>query len=176
MASSAYRARKKALPALPANLGALNIQGVWAQTVTNRQFLLFDHQVPGGGDRVVCFCSADDLVTLCRSDSVYMDGTFRTAPHLFVQLFTLHGFVGEKQVPLVYALLTSKTANLYRCLFQQLKAHAANANLNLRPQKIMSDFESGLRAAIVIEFAHVRTFLSYMVDFNGATQSAIITM
>ena len=106
MASSAYRARRDSLPPLPANLAALQIQGRWAQTTQHQAFLLFDEQ--NGNDRIICFCSEEDLQQMCDSDVLYMDGTFSTAPRMFAQLYTIHGFLQGKQMPLAYALLTGK--------------------------------------------------------------------
>ena len=102
MASSAYRARRDSLPPLPANLAALQIQGRWAQTTQHQAFLLFDEQ--NGNDRIICFCSEEDLQQMCDSDVLYMDGTFNTAPRMFAQLYTIHGFLQGKQMPLAYAM------------------------------------------------------------------------
>jgi len=49
------------------------------------------------------------LRALARSDCVYIDGTFRTAPHPYTQFVTVHGLYHGFVVPLVFCLLTGKT-------------------------------------------------------------------
>ena len=53
-----------------------------------------------------------------------MDGTLKTVPTLFRQLYSIHapagGNVNFRLVPLVYALMTMKNEELYEKLFQEL--------------------------------------------------------
>jgi hypothetical protein len=81
-----------------------------------------------------------------------MDGTFDACPAIFAQLFTLHAFVDGKLLPLVYCLLANKSAAIYTNVFQVLKNAAAAAGYHLQPTTIMSDFETGLIAAVATEF------------------------
>ncbi|XP_072166773.1 uncharacterized protein [Diadema setosum] len=152
LASSAYRSRKKHLPPLPRELADLQLVAPWSQTATGDQFVLFDQTLPDNRNRIICFCSEEDLHQLCATNTLYMDGTFGMAPPLFMQLYTIHGFVHGKQLPLVYALLTGKTVQIYTELFRHLKNKAAELQNALNPQKIMTDFESGLRRAVMAEF------------------------
>ena len=54
--------------------------------------------------------------------SIWMaDGTFKTVPSLFVQLYTIHGLVGGSYpfrdghlLPCIYVLLPGKSSNLYQ--------------------------------------------------------------
>ena len=52
-----------------------------------------------------------------------MNGTFKTAPTVFRQLYTIHANIGSESnvriVPLVYSLMSAKSEELYRTLFQQ---------------------------------------------------------
>ncbi|POG62753.1 hypothetical protein GLOIN_2v1810198 [Rhizophagus irregularis DAOM 181602=DAOM 197198] len=53
-----------------------------------------------------------------------MDGTFKTVPTIFKQLYTIHGSVGDSEnskiMPLVFSLMSSKSEEYYRALFQNL--------------------------------------------------------
>ena len=53
-----------------------------------------------------------------------MDGTFKTSPSLFTQMYTIHGRLGPNNgdpiVPLIYSLMTSKSEQFYRILFQEI--------------------------------------------------------
>ena len=73
-----------------------------------------------------------------------MDGTFKTVPTVFRQLYTIHAPVGGENsriLPLVYSLITSKSEEIYRSLFEELVDFAAENDLTLQPSIILTDFE-----------------------------------
>ena len=74
-----------------------------------------------------------------------MDGTFKTVPTIFTQLYTIHGRVGgndnSRILPLVYALMSGKSEECYRQLFQDLIDFSDEENIQLYPQFILTDFE-----------------------------------
>ena len=55
----------------------------------------------------------------------FMDGTFKVAPELFFQVFTLHALINNRAMPLLYILMPSKTEEDYTCIFCAI--------VNLRP-------------------------------------------
>ena len=79
-----YRARRRNMPPLPATRADINIQGQWSTTNDNNRFLL--HQ----DDQMIIFSIDENLQKLSEADQVFMDGTFKVAPALFMQLFSLH--------------------------------------------------------------------------------------
>ena len=119
MASSAYRARKRNLPRLPQDIHEFVIENEWAETLDGQQFLLFDDRLENG--RIGCFCAQEDLQMMCRVDELYIDGTFSCAPRLFSQLYTIHGFFEEKQVPLRYADPAHVTRYITQNIFEVMK-------------------------------------------------------
>jgi hypothetical protein len=61
----------------------------------------------------IIFSCHTNLKFLSTSSKIYVDGTFLHCTNFFKQLFTVHGY----NVPLVFALLTDKTAQSYEhCL------------------------------------------------------------
>lgn len=60
---------------------------------------------------------------------------------MFMQLFTINGFVHGQQFSLVYALLPSKTQADYNRMFTYLKEELQNQGLQMSPQSVMADFE-----------------------------------
>lgn len=71
-----------------------------------------------------------------------MDGTFKTVPNLFYQLYTIHAPVGQlHSVPLVYVLMTSKKEELYKLMLQELSDFAAENHIELCPEVIITDLE-----------------------------------
>lgn len=91
-----------------------------------------------GNDRVLIFSTRRNLSLLAQSRNWYADGTFKTTPMLFQQLYTIHGILNNNVLPAVFALLPSKSENTYNKVFEQLML----LEPNLHPSSIMTDFES----------------------------------
>ena len=89
-----------------------------------------------------------------------MDGTFKSSPSLFRQLYTIHGRIGpnigDPIVPLIYSLMTSKSEQFYRILFQEVIEKADIFGIELNPAVIITDFEQAAINAAKTEFQNVR--------------------
>ena len=76
-----------------------------------------------------------------------MDGTFKTAPPGWYQLYTIHFDLDRVSYPAVYALLKSKTRQTYTKLFRFLQKHAAASQRSFRATQITMDFEQAAISA-----------------------------
>ena len=89
-----------------------------------------------------------------------MDGTFWTAPKHFFQLFTIHGTVGGKSMPFIYAFMGDKREESYRAVFRKLRERVfqllPDFNVQARWTHMMSDFENGSIAAFRDIFPEVK--------------------
>ena len=97
-------------PVQPATLQNLIVAPAeWTLTrgPTPRRFLLYDNGV-NAHRRIIMFGTDECLDTLCDSSDVFMDGTFKTAPKLFMQLYVIHRCLGDTTVPLVLHVLREK--------------------------------------------------------------------
>ena len=126
-------------PPLPRNLDELNISHPYDKTLRGDSFLQYDSNI--NGDRLIIFYTPQCLRLLCESETIFSDGTFKTSPRLFFQLYTVHGLVGNEVYPLAYCLTTRKTERSYTEIFSVLQEHAARANMNLNPLRVIIDFE-----------------------------------
>ncbi|KAK9738131.1 hypothetical protein QE152_g10123 [Popillia japonica] len=74
---------------------------------TRRNFLLYD----SGSEKnhILFFSTRRNLQLLSQRGHWYADGTLKTVPLLFNQLYTIHGLKEDASVPLVYALLPNRT-------------------------------------------------------------------
>ena len=82
---------------VPDNLRNLEIPPAYKTTATGAEFLLFDS---GPEDkRILIFSTARNLDLMSRCNHWYMDGTFKTTPLLFAQLYTIHGVKYNSVIP-----------------------------------------------------------------------------
>ena len=66
-------------------------------------------------------------------------------PYIYYQSYTLHGRIGKKFLPLVYALLPNKKKATYDEFFGVIKLMTPDCN----PSQIMLDFEKGAISSLV---------------------------
>ena len=89
-----------------------------------------------------------------------MDGTFKTVPTLFHQLYTIHAPVGGEDnsriFPMVYVLMTSRSEEIYKRLFEELfelgEQDGEQDDQDLSPPIIITDFEQAVINAVQSEF------------------------
>ena len=72
-----------------------------------------DNQIVIIGDR-------DLIKDFKKSDIIFCDGTFKTSPEGFDQLYMLHGIVDGRNVPFFYCLLGSRKNELYERMFKEI--------------------------------------------------------
>lgn len=137
MKKTVQNIRKRAngfLP-IPQSLQELNIPEEF-RVLNREEFLLFDSGKEDEG-RILIFSTNRNLEILSESVNWYGDGTFKTTPPLFTQLYSLHVIKNNVNIPLIYALLPNKTAETYKKLFTAL----TTLKENLHPETYMADFE-----------------------------------
>jgi len=74
----------------------------------------------GNYDKIIIFGTEGFLKRLCSSEIVFMDGTFKSAPKLFMQIYTLHSFVMGFMVPMVSMLSFKYVAHLLLYIFHYI--------------------------------------------------------
>ena len=97
--------RSQCMPPLPKNLQEILMPETRRLTKNNQNFSL--HQEEG----ILIFATKQGLEFLVRSKNVLSDGTFKTAPAPFSQIYTIFGTAGsndEWKIPVVWALLGSR--------------------------------------------------------------------
>lgn len=162
------RARRKNLPPNPRSLADLGeIPNAFRKSLLGETFLLHDSGPPEedlsddededertaeGGRRVLVFATRRNIEMLCESSIWFLDGTFKVAPTIFAQVFTIIGLRrrniddGEGvPIPLVYALLSGKSTDMYAEVLRVVRNAVEDFRIDpCVPLKIMSDFELGI--------------------------------
>ena len=130
-----YNARRENFPPLPKTKEEVHLEGTWTETTNSRRFVLHQDQ------EMVILSTDSSLQILATTDTLLMDGTFKAAPKIYKQLFTIHGVYRGHCIPLVSLTV-----------IDQLKRKMAEKELILNPTKLMCDFEAGLIPALRTHF------------------------
>jgi hypothetical protein len=151
------RVRKTNTPLEPKSLEQINIPDSFCHTFNEELFLVKNLEI--GSERILLFTTKANIQHLSLSPFWIMNGTFKTVPRIFYQLYTIHAPVGAEEnsriLPLVYALMSGKSKELYQALFQNLIEFAEESNISLRPSTILTDFEKAAIDASHEEFSGV---------------------
>ncbi len=140
-----YRARRRIVPPLPTIQSEVVILPPYTTSLNNGRFF----QCGMNNNDILIFTTQENVNALVNAQVIFMDGTFKTVPQLYKQLFVIHDIVGERLMPRVYALMAHKDVQSYSAVFQWLNQFARQSQLEIRPQTVVSDFESSLHAALL---------------------------
>lgn len=108
------------------------------------------------GKAFVIFTTKLNLQTLCSADTLLMDGTFKSCPKPFYQLYTILAYINTFYMPLVFALLPDKTQATYETLLHYLLQQCDGTGLKCEPQQILTDFERAAMNAVQANFTQSR--------------------
>ncbi|KAF0987998.1 LOW QUALITY PROTEIN: hypothetical protein HZS_7399, partial [Henneguya salminicola] len=75
----------------------------------------------------------------------YYDGPFKTCPLIFTQLYTIHVFISDKIIPVLYTLLPNKSTIIDDRIYAPF----------LSPSRIIIDFEKSALRSIQTKFPDV---------------------
>jgi hypothetical protein len=120
-------------------------------------FLLRESKVVD--DMILIFSTKFELEKLIRANFWIMDGTFKTVPNIFLQIYKIHAPVGgiiSRILSLVYVLMSSRNEQLFedlidicdsygfelnpKCIITYFKKAAINAVSNIFPQCIQKGY------------------------------------
>lgn len=136
-----WQNRTKSLPPLPKNIDVHDaLSSIKIVTSKNENFLIENDKE----NNVAIFSCKTNLDVLSESETILLDGTFRYCAAFFLQLFTIHCVINNNYIPLVFCLLTGKKEELYESLFTKIKKLCPN----LRPKRILVDFEKAIHNAV----------------------------
>ena len=140
------RARKRALNVPPESetFDTLVIPEAYKKTSKGDRFLLYDSGTGSENQRLLIFGTASNIDMLNTSNIWLADGTFKTAPNLFYQLYVIHALKGGPNIledghllPSLFILLSNKSENIYGRMWEQIKILCPNAC----PSHLIVDFE-----------------------------------
>ena len=154
--SSLYRHRSITLPPLPTTIHDIDFAAInqeWSRTNRGSRFMR-KHDTQFG---ITIFTTLEQLQLLASSRFNLADGTFKTAPPPYAQIYTIHGVENNRRVPLVFALMMNKATADYQRLFQLLHRYTNRAaNRVWSPRLFVTDYETGMLNAVATELPNTR--------------------
>lgn len=135
---------------------------------------------PDDPDRIVFMGSQGLLDELAKASTCFADGTFKSVPNMFCQLYTLRCPVGNKYATCAYFLLPNKSRRTYERMIDMLKAKVPRLNVSEIlvdfEQAAISAFADGLNVNVSCCFFHLRQSvrrklgeLGLIVRYNAET-------
>ena len=134
-----YKTRRKELPKLPQYFSDIVIPDHLQNSATNERFLQRSAEI--GDKKIFIFTTPKLMECLCRSSTVFGDGTFYCVPRPFSQLYILHGIINGQTLPLAFCLLPDKSNNVYIKMLKEICHISVEMHLLFNPQNVMIDFE-----------------------------------
>lgn len=147
------RRRASAFPPVPTTIQDVAITGEWSRTWHDKNFLT--HIDNGWG--VAIFATDKSLRILASCSTIFVDGTFRSAPSPYYQLVTIHGLYREAVIPLCFCLSTGKSLAQYRHILHEICVKIRGVTRRRwRPDTAICDFELALILALETELRGIR--------------------
>ena len=129
----------------------IRIHDLYKRTSNDEQFLLYDSGQET--QRILIFGTHQNLEMLQLSRVWLADGTFKTAPLLFTQLYVIHALCGGPDLmkdghllPSLVILLTNKSEATYTRMWHNVQLLCPQAD----PSEMLFDFEK----AAINSFEH----------------------
>lgn len=146
------RARRRVNPSPPNPTSRTGFEIPQKYTVTSdgRRFLMYDSGLEDA-DRILIFSTDENLDAMMTNTNWFIDGTFKCAPDIYFQVYTIHVFKSGAVIPVVYALLPNKQRTTYVKLFS-----AINGLRRFAPTTIMTDFEMATINVVKATYPTVR--------------------
>ncbi|CAF1068910.1 unnamed protein product, partial [Brachionus calyciflorus] len=139
-------AKTEDIPALPKIKSDISLTFDRFKLISSyKNFILYD---TNDTDRIITFASKLQIEILSKSTRWHIDGTFKSCPNLYKQLFTVHALFEKEMYLCSFILLVNKTNDIYQKAFTELVSAAEDMGYTLQPKKIMSDFELAAIKAI----------------------------
>lgn len=109
-------------------------------TSRGRKFLQFDSGM-FDENRIVIFSTEENIDHFHHSKTIVIDGTFKSSPSNFEQLFTVQCVIRGKFLPLIYCFMTKKNEISYKKFFDWMSENYMVKNDKINDKSILLDFE-----------------------------------
>ena len=138
-------------PPIPGSNVGFDIPSEYSCMENGEKFLRFDSGI-GDPKRILIFSTDEGLQSLKNCKQWAADGTFKSCPSIFYQLYILHVQIGYFSAPRLFALLSDKSHASYEKLFNEVR----NLVNNDGPENVTFDFEKAAHNSFLQTFPNTR--------------------
>jgi hypothetical protein len=132
-------ARSATRPPLPKSFSEFHdaLDAYPLRTIRQENFLFVNDRTTN----IVGFSCAANMDALRNVNTIFIDGTFKSCPKLFHQVFSVHAIINNVYVPLVFFLLPDKKSSSYYEALLNIQNYA-------NPATVFVDFEKAIHTAV----------------------------
>ena len=132
------------------------------QLYSGSQFLLWDSGVDLRGNRTLCFGTMEGVAFLAGCRTWAADGTFKIAPAIFAQCYTVHGHKNGFVLPCLYFLFPDKARATYLAAWGKTRELVFAAYPGAPPpDHLITDFEVAAYGAMQEVYPGAQAHLCY---------------
>ncbi|KAG0428611.1 hypothetical protein DMUE_5809, partial [Dictyocoela muelleri] len=139
-------------------------------TFSSEKFLIYDSG-DSNNNRILIFSTNTHISYLEHSESWYCDGTFKSCPTGFEQVYTIMGLIKRKCVPLVYILMKDRSKVSYlealNVINSYLKKHAKFITFDFEMAAFAAFSEIIKRSTLSCFFFHFTQYLFRKIQKNA---------
>ncbi|XP_045032066.1 uncharacterized protein LOC123474201 [Daphnia magna] len=156
------RARRRLQPVIPHSFDeaerTITGSDMYRKTL-NQSADFFHGRVSTDTGNAFIFISLALLPEIRTTREIRSDGTFKTVPNLFYELFTLHVLAYGKSFPVAYVLMSNKTAELYRIAIDRILQilQEVNPGNHFEVEVLISDFKLAIMGTKQQAFPNARS-------------------
>jgi len=111
-------------------------------TVKTNEGENFLHYNNDADDNIIVFTCATNLSVLQTAKEIFVDGTFKSCPKFFKQMFSGHVLKNDWYVPLVFFLLADNSKESYIRAFSIIREYVTAST-------VYTDFEQAIHTAVL---------------------------
>ncbi|KAG0442262.1 hypothetical protein DMUE_0405 [Dictyocoela muelleri] len=125
--------------------------------LTQREDSFLIHRSVEKNYEMIMFGTEKNLIYLQSSTTWLADGTFKSCPSEYTQLYIIFAPVMGKFVPILYILLAGKTISHYDKMFNVIKERLPNAS----PKYLIVDNEKSVQTSFLNYFSEGQIYLCF---------------
>uniref|UniRef100_A0A915E434 MULE transposase domain-containing protein n=1 Tax=Ditylenchus dipsaci TaxID=166011 RepID=A0A915E434_9BILA len=146
------------------NPASLQILTEWCNFENGDPFIFHDSGAEDSG-RFIILSSLFMVEKLVHGQTIAMDGTFKTRPRKWEQIFAIHVLVKNRFVPAVSVIMAKKSRASYLLVLQQLRAMMEERfQVVWSPTLILTDFELAQRSALLNHFPGINSAIQRWIQ------------
>ncbi|CAF3418260.1 unnamed protein product [Rotaria socialis] len=154
VANTFYKRRSRRYPSHPKTQD-FDIPDFYSKTFRGEDLIIYDSNKEQYEGRLLMFSTPKLLSALFNSDIILCDGTFKTRPLLFQQVYVVMGKYHGETIPLLWCLTSCRTQSVYDAIYKRLKKIAKQMQMEWKMTQCMMDFERAVMNSFQEAFPNI---------------------